>query len=54
MRTAYLDHLNADERVEGFFELRGKIAVVAEVDADAVLEASLGDPLLGKLLLFDG
>ena len=49
-----LEHLDADERVEGALELGGDLAVVEEVHADAAREARRGDALLRELLLLDG
>lgn len=49
-----LEHLDADERVEGALELGGDLAVVEEVDADAAREARRGDALLREFLLLDG
>lgn len=48
-----LEHLDADERVEGVLELGGDFAVVEEVHADAAREARRVNALLRELLLLD-
>ena len=49
-----LEHLNADEGIKGLFEFSWDIAVVHEVDSDAVLQTSCTNPLLSEGLLLDG
>jgi hypothetical protein len=42
---AYLQHFDANEGVEGFFEFCRDLAIVHEVNPNAILKAGFLDPL---------
>lgn len=49
-----LQHFDADERIECFLKLSRNLAIIHQVNSDAVLKTECFDPLFGKSLLFLG
>lgn len=54
LRANVLDHFDTDKGVKCVFKFRWNVAVVKEVDANAILQAGFPDTLVRQSLLFYG